>query len=432
VSYGAIKLLVKAAVAAARLLDENSGKTASDERVNAAIKKTRSMLEAEKLLKQLNRSQVFTFEYDQKRGIVLTSCRKVHDVPNLTVPEGVNTIGDEAFGNCVFLKSIKISDTVETIGEHAFSGCTNLTDVQFSKGLKTIGCYAFNQCGITKAELPEGLQKLGHRAFYECGALKSVKIPNSITSLEAYLFYRCFALEEVILPFNLTGTLCGTFAHCTSLKEFCIPEGVREIEDWAFEYCEKLEKISIPGSVTKIYNRAFLDCTSLKYIHIPDSVKEIECSAVFDGCKSLEKIRLPIGVNFTDRFEKGFHVFDDCRSLRTVILGIQRFDVTKPPDLNDLTVMHIGLAADGQPTARRFVLENLTGVMKCLVEAENVFMTEKLLSSGLISTETADMQTFDEIIDLAANSGAHEIYVMLVQYKRDKLGFDIPEDRFEL
>ncbi|MCR5122269.1 MAG: leucine-rich repeat domain-containing protein, partial [Ruminococcus sp.] len=178
-----IKLLAKAVTAAARLLDENSGETASDERVNAAIKKTRSAIKAEALLEQLNRSQVFTFEYDRKLGIVLTSCKTVYSVPNLTVPEGVKTIGEEAFKNCVFLKSIKISDTVETIGNKAFSGCTNLTDVEFSKNLKTIGSYAFNECGITKADLPDGLQKIEHRAFYECASLKSVKIPGSIRSL---------------------------------------------------------------------------------------------------------------------------------------------------------------------------------------------------------------------------------------------------------
>ena len=47
------------------------------------------------------------------------------------IPEGVTSIGDEAFSNCSGLTKITIPDSVTSIGWSAFEGCSSLTSATF-------------------------------------------------------------------------------------------------------------------------------------------------------------------------------------------------------------------------------------------------------------------------------------------------------------
>ena len=49
---------------------------------------------------------------------------------NVVIPDGVTTIGYEAFSRCSSrLKSITIPDSVTSIGRRAFYNCSNLTSI---------------------------------------------------------------------------------------------------------------------------------------------------------------------------------------------------------------------------------------------------------------------------------------------------------------
>jgi len=58
----------------------------------------------------------------------------------------VTGIESNAFDGCFELTSITIPNSVETIGEQAFQGCTGLTSVTIGSGVTTIGAKAFNYC----------------------------------------------------------------------------------------------------------------------------------------------------------------------------------------------------------------------------------------------------------------------------------------------
>ena len=59
------------------------------------------------------------------------------------VPEGVESIGDEAFSHCVSLGSVTLPEGLQTIGNWAFNRCDSLTDVAFPESLRSIGIEAF-------------------------------------------------------------------------------------------------------------------------------------------------------------------------------------------------------------------------------------------------------------------------------------------------
>ena len=62
--------------------------------------------------------------------------RVPNDATEVTIPEGVTMIGDEAFYGCTGLKSLTILSSEITIGEDAFEGCTQLKTVNLPKGLQ--------------------------------------------------------------------------------------------------------------------------------------------------------------------------------------------------------------------------------------------------------------------------------------------------------
>ena len=84
------------------------------------------------------------------------------------------------------------------------------------------------------------------------------------------------------------------------------------IGESAFNGCESLENIKIPAGVTSIGANAFGGCESLKSIEIPDGVTSIEDST-FGRCINLESIKIPAGVTSI-----GANAFDWCDSLKSI------------------------------------------------------------------------------------------------------------------
>ena len=62
------------------------------------------------------------------------------------IPDGVTTIGYEAFRECDNLTKITISNSVKIIDGHAFQNCDNITEITIPDSVTSIGEYAFDYC----------------------------------------------------------------------------------------------------------------------------------------------------------------------------------------------------------------------------------------------------------------------------------------------
>ena len=226
---------------------------------------------------------------------------------SVTIPNSVTSIGDGAFYYCTSLTSVTIPNSVTSICRSAFSDCRSLTSVTIPNSVTSIGDEAFMGCtSLTSVTIPNSVTSIGSHAFEGCTSLTSVTIPNSVTSIGCNAFYQCTSLTSVTIPNSVTSIGCKAFYQCTSLTSVTIPNSVTSIDYMAFSYCTSLTSVTIPNSVTSIGECTFYGCSSLTSITIPDSVTSIG-ERTFYGCSSLTSITIPDSVTSI-----GNCAFEDC------------------------------------------------------------------------------------------------------------------------
>lgn len=108
------------------------------------------------------------------------------ELEEVKLGENVKIIGEEAFNQCSNLKKINL-DNVETIGKGAFTECTNLEKIEFGKNMKTIESMAFNNCKNLKSVNLGNVKEIGDKAFSNC-PIKRAFIPKTLEKIGEDVF----------------------------------------------------------------------------------------------------------------------------------------------------------------------------------------------------------------------------------------------------
>ena len=301
------------------------------------------------------------------------------NITSLTIPGSVTAIGDYGVSNR-YLAELTLNEGLRSIGKSAFSGNKRLTTLTIPDGVTTIGEEAFAHCwtqlpksdsftGLTTVTIPGSVTSIGKDAFADNQLLATVNfggtqeqwnaiggkdsgVPDTakLTCATAVASGKCGTGVKWSLTSTGVLTITGTgkgimkdYAEGSTkpweskgdVKQIVICEGVTHIGDHAFANSpatrvslpESLTSIgtraftgaaitamTIPGSVTTIGVEVFWGCSDLTSLTICDGVTSIE--SAFGKCTGLTELVLPDSVTSI-----GTQAFYRCTGLRTVTLS---------------------------------------------------------------------------------------------------------------
>lgn len=176
---------------------------------------------------------------------------KNNDISEITVLDGVTSIGDNAFHSCC-AESIDLQCTsLVSIGKNAFSRCTTLTSIFIPDSVQSIGSEAFSLCeGLSMVELPTTLTKIPDGIFTDCTLLDSITIPDTVTEIGANAFLRCTAFILEKLPAGIKTIGAAAFANCGNIESLALPGTLESIGEAAFGGTI-IDKASFDGTLEK-------------------------------------------------------------------------------------------------------------------------------------------------------------------------------------
>ena len=222
--------------------------------------------------------------------------------------ENVDSIKSYAFYGCHQLSEVSFHNpNLHIIESGAFGRCYKLANISLPDGLEEIGDKAFYRCRHERIDLPSSLKKIGKSAFSvtydnvpettnvyltDLDAWCNVELENiysspfylhvdyhynedvnsllylnnkPVTSLEIngvdciknYVFAGCKSFESVSIGNKITTIGEESFKGCDNISQLNIGNGVTTISKGAFQYCNKLEKVTFGKGLEKVEAEAF-------------------------------------------------------------------------------------------------------------------------------------------------------------------------------
>lgn len=205
---------------------------------------------------------------------------------NVILPEGIITIGTEAFSGSG-VKDITIPSTLSTVKNNAFSGtdvdtvritsvdnwCKITFATKESNPLSSSADILLNGEPLINLEIGNDISLIRNYQFTCCTSIRSLRIAEGVQSIGDHAFSGCTSLSEISFPDTLTSIGTHAFSYCTSLPELIFPLGVKEINT-SFQNCYGVGKIYFPKNVKSVKNASFQNCSSLTETIYDGTVEE--------------------------------------------------------------------------------------------------------------------------------------------------------------
>lgn len=230
----------------------------------------------------------------------------------LTIPESIDgvpvkAIGKRALWEDPLLGYVTLPEGLEYVGEDAFSITDTLKYVEFPSTLKTIDKKGFSSYRGFRLDLPDSLEYIGEEAFSYFSVETDLIIPEGVKELGPGAFSMASRLQRVFLPASLEKIGDNCFRN--SPITYVYMEGLElpEISDTAFDKCEYLrdidlnEKCNFCKNLETVWCKNQVDRIGIQTFGVTPmerlcvNAKNIDMSA-FAGMESLKEIHIRGGV----------------------------------------------------------------------------------------------------------------------------------------
>ena len=243
---------------------------------------------------------------------------------NVSIPSGVNAIGDRVFYKNETVKQVSFPDSVTEIGD-----------------------FAFARSALDRVRIPAGTDYIGYAAFYHCNELTDVTIPDSVQMIELGAFDGSLWLD------NWKNTADGNnflivgdgilLAYKGEGGNMSVPDGVKTIGAGCFEGNISITGVTLPASLVRIGEDAFNGCTGLNMVQLPEGLQTIEDRAFKNT--AFTSVRIPSTVS-----QIGLGAFDTTDSVTAGSPAPLETVIFAGDDLPDIS---------SKPTAARLSAQNL-------------------------------------------------------------------------
>lgn len=220
-------------------------------------------------------------------------------ITRVIIHEGVTSVSTKAFVFCESLEYAFIPSSMKDID--GFTACSSLKSINLPEGLETIGIQAFCDCDSLKTVIiPSSVNSIGFGAFEWCDSLTEIKVKSNnayFTDINGVLYNKdktkiiqypkAKTQTSYIIPSSVTTVGRDAFEECENLKSIILPEKLTSIEESAFS-SSGIKTIEMPAGVTTISRSAF-NSSFIESIVLPNNIVKIDEMA-FRNCKNLKKI----------------------------------------------------------------------------------------------------------------------------------------------
>lgn len=192
----------------------------------------------------------------------------------LSIPETVSNQG--------------VSFDVVAVGRSVLYYDNTFKTVKLPNSLKTIESVAFCSTNIEEINLPDNLASLGEHALSNNSNLKSfsINLNNPVFSTKDGVLFNKDQTRLRLCPGGRSGN-------------YTVPSTVTAIEESSFAGCLNLKNITLPDNLEIIPYQSFKNC-GITTLSIPDKVSNVAWNAIND-CPNLESIHIGSGVEFISK-----------------------------------------------------------------------------------------------------------------------------------
>lgn len=182
------------------------------------------------------------------------------------------------------------------VTEVNFQGNTDLTSVKLPESITSIESYSFRECTSLKSvELSSNLTSIGDYAFEGCSSLETISIPDKVTTIGWGAFADCIGLKTVVLGKAVSHIENSSFYGCNAIT--LVETHCNEVESWWFSGINSLTDVVIGDETISIAEWAFYHCEGLKNIIFGNGLSNLSNNA-FSECFNIETI--VFGKSFTN------------------------------------------------------------------------------------------------------------------------------------
>ena len=237
-------------------------------------------------------------------------------VTDITIDNGVESIGTYAFYDFKKISSIYIPYSVVRLGQYSFKNCVLLKTITIDGNLNSIENGSFENCPLLESVIYKGRTKpaceysvLDSNRFTEIPVSSKYKgnsfCERSIRFSFGDTLVGSFDVNTFILSINGTGIIDGSFVFNDEIKSSATSVGIADdvvsLASYLFENFSKMTSLSIGKSLTDVETYSFNGCNQfVEFVLNENNTKykiSENCLVSVDGDTIY---RYPIGRNDTN------------------------------------------------------------------------------------------------------------------------------------